>query len=592
MTPFRRAGIQLVAVLAVFAMLVIWVSWLWVRVENEQSANLIQQRLQVAAGTLKYLLPADFHDRARTATSISFDEELENRHKFNALKEALQLTWVYTLIATDNGFVFTAPSVSEEEARKRTSWYFYPYQDIPLQLVQALASRTNATVDYSDEWGRFRTYCQTETSPGGIPYLACADIELGQIENVTTQHLLIVSASFGLFLIFSGCIALIVRNMYASHIRSIQIAHDAAKIQETNLRTILHSLPVGVAVVDTEQRTVLYGNPKILEMLEMEEDAVVGKPCKQSVCTQCHIPSCPILDGLPQDPTGTPYITTSSGKKIPVIKAAVPASLFGRHVLVETLVDISAQKRLEAELLDAKESAEAGVRAKAQFLAMMTHELRTPLNGILGALQLLPHMTTPEAQRPMTEHAQAAARNLLILLNDILDLAALQGMEHRLAPSPHAVAAILDPIEQTFAPQARQKGLLWERSQSPHPTHILCDASLTRKAVFHVVANAIKFTPRGTVRLESWSQNTFWYVAISDTGPGIGSSELSKVFEPFTQADMSLRRQHGGSGIGLAIVAAIMRLVGGSICMESEPGAGTTCILVFPGAIPQDGAQF
>ena len=498
---------------------------------------------------------------------------------------------MYTLIATDNGFVFTAPSVSEEGARERTSWYFYPYQDIPPQLVQAVTSRSNATVDYSDEWGRFRTYCQTETSPGGIPYLACADIALGQIESVTTQHLLIASTAFGIFIIFPGCIGLIVRNMYTSHIRSIQMAHNAAKLQETNLQTILHSLPVGLAVVDIEQRTVLYANPKILEMLEMEEKDVVGKPCKQSVCTQCHIPSCPILDALPQDPTGTSYITTSSGKKIPVIKAAVPASLFDHHVVVETLVDISAQKQLEAELLEAKEAAEAGARAKAQFLAIITHELRTPLNGILGTLQLLPHMTTPETQRPMTEHAQTAARNLLILLNDILDLAALQGMEHRLAPSQHSVAAILNPIEQTFAPQARQKGLVWESHHAPFPSHILCDASLTRKAIFHVVANAIKFTSRGTVRLESWSHGTFWYVAISDTGPGIGSSELSKIFEPFTQADMTLRRQHGGSGVGLAIVAASMRLVGGGVCVESEPDMGTTVVLAFPGAIPDNAPQ-
>ncbi len=590
MSPTRRAVFRLLIIFVGYAAIVSALSWAWYSLEKENFTKQLDQKLLAATSTLKDLLAPDFHDRARTPTSISLEEELENRRKFNALKEALGLTWVYTVIRTESGeYVFTAPSVSEEEAKERLSWYFYPYQEIPEAFTQALAQRSNATHEYRDEWGRFRSFCRTEVSPGGQPYLACADIDISRIEAFTTRHLLITLGVATAFLALAVPVGFTVRGMYRDHLTALQEAHTTLAEQEASLRTILDNLPVGVAVVDATERTVRSANPKLLEMLEATADQVIGHDCKKTICTQCATPLCPILDGIPPQPSDL-AITTFTGRSVPVLKAAVPATLAGKHVLVEALIDISAQKRLEADLIHAKEAAEAAARSKARFLAVMSHELRTPLGHILGALQILPHLDSPAKQKPMTEAAQNAARALLTLLNDILDLAALEGTAIQPSPAVHPVMTILSPIIQIAEPQARSRGLSWEAPPHAGATHVECDATLVRKALLHVVNNAIKFTPRGTVRLESWTHGTGWYIAVHDTGPGIDPHLLDTIFVPFTQANMELNREHGGSGIGLGVASGIIRLLGGSICVDSEPGAGATFILAFPRAVANQDA--
>jgi signal transduction histidine kinase len=585
MSPTRRAAVRLLVIFIGYAAIVAALSWAWYSMEKENFTRQLDQKLLAATGTLKDLLAPDFHDRARTPTSISLEEELENRRKFNALKEALGLTWVYTVIRTESGeYVFTAPSVSEEEAKERLSWYFYPYQEIPEAFTQALAQRGNATLEYRDEWGRFRSFCRTEVSPGGQPYLACADIDITQIETFTSQHLLITLGIAAVFLALTVPVGFTVRGMYREHLKALQEAHAVVTEQEASLRAVLENLPVGVAVVDAAERTVLSANPKLLEMLEATADQIIGKDCKKTVCTLHTNPLCPILDGVPLKNSDL-ALTTFTGRSVPVFKAAVPTTLGGKHVLVEALIDISAQKRLEADLIHAKEAAEAAARSKARFLAVMSHELRTPLGNILGTLQILPHLDTPDKQKPMTEAAQRAARALLTLLNDILDLAALEGTVLQPSPAVHPVPAILSPIIQIAEPQARSKGLSWEAPPHAGATHVKCDATLVRKALLHVVNNAIKFTARGTVRLESWTHGTGWYMAVHDTGTGIDPHLLDTIFAPFTQADMELNREYGGSGVGLGVASGITRLLGGSICVDSEPGAGATFVLAFPRAV-------
>lgn len=590
MSPTRRAAVRLLVIFIGYATIVTVLFWSWFSLEKENFTKQLDQKLLAATSTVKDLLAPDFHDRARTPTSISLEEELENRRKFNALKEALGLTWVYTVIRTDSGgYVFTAPSVSDEEAKERLSWYFYPYQEIPEAFIQALDQRGNTTLEYRDEWGKFRSFCRTELSPGGQPYLACADIDITHIETFTTQHLLITLGVAAAFLALAVPVGLTVRGMYREYLKTLQDAHTSLAEQEAILRTILENLPVGVAVVDAAERTVVSANPKLLEMLEAAADQVIGKACKKTVCTQCETPLCPILDGmLSKDPS--PTLTTFSGNSVPVFKAVVPATLANKHVLVEVLVDISAQKRLEAELIQAKEAAEAAAQAKSRFLAVMSHELRTPLGNILGTLQILPHLDSPAKQKPMTESAQNAARALLTLLNDILDLAALEGKALQPSLAVHPIMTILSPIIQIAEPQARAKRLSWETTPHAGATHVKCDATLVRKAILHIVTNAIKFSARGTIRLESWTHGTGWYLGVHDTGPGIDPHLLDTIFSPFTQADMGLSRIHGGSGVGLGIASGIVRLLGGSICVDSEPGAGATFVLAFPQAVANQNA--
>ena len=151
----------------------------------EIDADLLQ-----AARSLKYMLAYDFHDRAVDTNSIAMDEELRNRKLVTDFGVESGFKWVYTLAEKDNKFYFSAPSVSEEEAKELASWYFYPYDDIPPEFIQALRENKTVYVDYTDQWGTFRSVALPEQSPGGRRYLACADLEISGIARLLRKNFL------------------------------------------------------------------------------------------------------------------------------------------------------------------------------------------------------------------------------------------------------------------------------------------------------------------------------------------------------------------------------------------------------------------
>ena len=149
----------------------------------------IDSQLLSAAKSLKLLLADDFHDRALDKSSIPLDEELRNRRAFNRLAAENGFSWIYTLVEKDGAFFFAAPTVSEEEAQTQERWYFHPYDDIPPEFVAAWSNASTSFVEYSDQWGHFRSVAVAETSPGGRRYLACADRDIGQVRNLVHQSL-------------------------------------------------------------------------------------------------------------------------------------------------------------------------------------------------------------------------------------------------------------------------------------------------------------------------------------------------------------------------------------------------------------------
>jgi hypothetical protein len=159
----------------------------------------IDDRLLIAAEALEHMLATDFHDRAVDAKSISFDEEMRNRTAFNAFASQTGFKWIYTLAEKDGKFYFSAPTVSDEEARERKVWYFYPYDDIPPEFVAAFRTGKTSYVTYADQWGRFRSVALPRTSPGGRRYLSCADIEvthLAAVRRANTVESVLVALFF------------------------------------------------------------------------------------------------------------------------------------------------------------------------------------------------------------------------------------------------------------------------------------------------------------------------------------------------------------------------------------------------------------
>ncbi|MCG2732904.1 PAS domain S-box protein [Pseudodesulfovibrio aespoeensis] len=245
--------------------------------------------------------------------------------------------------------------------------------------------------------------------------------------------------------------------------------------------------------------------------------------------------------------------------------------------------DVTDRKKYEAELIAAKETAESATRAKSQFLANMSHEVRTPLNGILGMLQLMQQTRLDHEQDDYVGNAIQASRRLTRLLSDILDISRIEAEKLIIMAEPFNLHESLNTVRDLFLPVANQSGIDFEFRVSPKiPTTLLGDAIRLQQVISNLVGNALKFTSSGTVTVEATTLSPLkpgscrMLFSIKDTGCGIPDDRLGQLFQPFTQVDDSWNRQYQGAGLGLSITKRLVALMGGTLCIESRVGVGTT----------------
>jgi len=250
--------------------------------------------------------------------------------------------------------------------------------------------------------------------------------------------------------------------------------------------------------------------------------------------------------------------------------------------------NVTDEVKQKDELIIARHKAEEATQAKSTFLANMSHEIRTPLNAVINLTDLTLETDLSPRQEQYLRIVHLSARNLLALINDILDLSKVEAEKLELEAIPFRLHKLLEEVTETFRPKVTEKHVELIAHVLPEvPDHLIGDSQRLRQILMNLIGNAFKFTDRGEIALRVSVKQRLQGDAndkpgvellfeVRDTGIGIPQEQQDRLFQPFTQADSSTSRKYGGTGLGLTISRRLAKLMGGDLTFESEPGRGTT----------------
>jgi len=364
-------------------------------------------------------------------------------------------------------------------------------------------------------------------------------------------------------------------------------ADDELRRERAFIRQVIDAAPSLITVKDAEGRFVL-ANRAMGELLGGRPEALLDKRDSEIHRNPTHLDVYAANDRRVLESRETIEVdepmTLATGEqrifstiKTPLVRAN------GELQILAISSDVTDRKRGENELIRAREQALEASRAKSQFLANMSHEIRTPMNGILGMTALALETELTQEQKDYLTAVEISGKNLLQIVNDILDLSKIEAQKLELEAIPFELARSVEESVRALAARTQEKGLELLFGVSPQlPWSVIGDPVRFRQIVTNLLGNAIKFTERGEIYVsvepdpDSPPEAAMVRVSVEDTGEGIRKERQSRIFEAFTQEDGSTTRRFGGTGLGLTISRELVRRMGGKIWVESEPGKGST----------------
>jgi two-component system sensor histidine kinase/response regulator len=367
---------------------------------------------------------------------------------------------------------------------------------------------------------------------------------------------------------------------------ALRAAGSRLEESERMVRTVTDHLPALVGYWDAGLRC-RFANAPYLDWLGRPADEVMGRTVFELMDEEQIAQVRPYLDGVLQgrpqfferrlQRTGSAKVIQAWGSYIPDLDPQ--GRVRGFYMLH---ADITELKRTQSQLEDALHAAQAASGAKSEFLANMSHEIRTPMNAVIGLARLLEEADLGRRERGYVARMQMAARSLLSMLNDVLDYSKIEAGQLALEQTPFRLDDVLSSVAALGATGAWNKGIEPVFAVAAGvPAHLHGDPMRLEQVLLNLVSNAVKFTERGDVVLSiavaaRADRRAVLAFAVRDTGIGIAPAQQQRMFEAFAQADSSTSRKYGGTGLGLAISRRLVRLMGGTLDVDSAPGAGAT----------------